>query len=83
LAFGLAPEDAQGQYQGAFIMGSEQVGGMVGPLLLTTLAVGWGAAGWVVLGTMIAICGLTIPLIVRWAHPRLLDGQCAVSETSR
>ena len=45
ISFGLAPAHAQGQYQGAYGMGM-QLGGMVAPVVVTTLAVGWGVPGW-------------------------------------
>lgn len=66
ISFGLAPAHAQGQYQGAYGMGM-QLGGMVAPVVVTTLAIGWGVPGWLVLGALFAILGTLMPPVVRWA----------------
>ncbi|GAB2918974.1 MFS transporter [Micromonospora polyrhachis] len=66
ISFGLAPAHAHGQYQGAYAMGME-LGGMVAPVVVTTLAVAWGAPGWLVLGVMFVGLGLLVPPVVRWA----------------
>ncbi|NES16104.1 MULTISPECIES: MFS transporter [Micromonospora] len=66
ISFGLAPAHAQGQYQGAYGMGM-QLGSMVAPVVVTTLAVGWGVPGWLLLGGMFLVLGLLVPPVVRWA----------------
>ena len=66
ISFGLAPAHAQGQYQGAYGMGM-QLGSMLAPVLVTTLAVGWGAPGWLVLAVLFALLGAAQPPVVRWA----------------
>ncbi|MEH0825693.1 MULTISPECIES: MFS transporter [unclassified Micromonospora] len=66
ISFGLAPARAQGQYQGAYGMGM-QLGGMVAPVVVTSLAVGWGAPGWLLLGGMFVLLGALVPPVVRWA----------------
>ncbi|MEO6086833.1 MAG: MFS transporter [Umezawaea sp.] len=66
IGFDLAPSDNQGQYQGFFGSGVP-VARMVGPLLLTTLVLGWGAAGWLVLGGLFLAAGLAMGPAVRWA----------------
>ncbi|MFK3980273.1 MFS transporter [Micromonospora sp. NPDC050397] len=66
ISFGLAPAHAQGQYQGAYGMGM-QLGGMLAPVLVTTLAVGWGAPGWLVLAVLFVLLGAAQPAVVRWA----------------
>jgi hypothetical protein len=66
IGFDLAPSDKQGQYQGFFGSGVP-VARMVGPLLLTTLVLGWGAAGWLVLGGLFLAAGLAMGPAVRWA----------------
>ncbi|MGN9892837.1 MFS transporter [Micromonospora sp. L31] len=66
ISFGLAPARAQGQYQGAYGMGM-QFGGMVAPVVVTSLAVGWGAPGWLVLGGLFLVLGALVPPVVRWA----------------
>ncbi|MEV6365479.1 MFS transporter [Micromonospora musae] len=67
ISFGLAPADAQGQYQGAYGMGM-QLGSMVAPAVVTTLAVGWGVPGWLVLGVFFLSVGALVPPVVRWAE---------------
>ncbi|MGW0433928.1 MFS transporter [Micromonospora sp. NPDC003197] len=66
ISFGLAPAHAHGQYQGAYAMGME-LGGMLAPVVVTALAVAWGAPGWLVLGVLFVGLGLLIPPVVRWA----------------
>jgi MFS family permease len=66
ISFGLAPAHAQGQYQGAYGMGM-QLGSMVAPLVVTTLAIGWGVPGWLLLGALFLLLGLLVPPVVRWA----------------
>lgn len=75
ISFGLAPAHAQGQYQGAYGMGM-QLGSMVAPVVVTTLAVGWGVPGWLLLGGLFLVLGLLVPPVVRWAartRPALPD----------
>jgi MFS family permease len=67
LGFGLAPADRQGQYQGLFGMGP-QIARMLGPLLLTTLLIGWGTPGWLALGGLFLTAGLAVGPVVRWAE---------------
>ena len=67
LGFGLAPADRQGQYQGLFGMGP-QIARMLGPLLLTTLLIGWGTAGWLALGALFLAAGLAVRPVVGWAE---------------
>ncbi|TDB80098.1 MFS transporter [Micromonospora sp. KC721] len=66
ISFGLAPAHAQGQYQGAYGMGM-QLGGMVAPVVVTSLAVGWGMPGWLLLGGLFLLLGALVPPVVRWA----------------
>ncbi|WP_433331045.1 MFS transporter [Spirillospora sp. CA-294931] len=66
LGFGLAPSDRQGQYQGFFGM-APQLARMLGPLVLTTLLIGWGTAGWFVLGGLFLLAGLAFGPVVRHA----------------
>lgn len=66
ISFGLAPAHAQGQYQGAYAMGG-QVGGMLAPVVITTLAVEWGVPGWLVLGALFLGIGALVPPVTRWA----------------
>ena len=66
ISFGLAPAHAHGQYQGAYGMGM-QLGSMVAPVVVTTLAIGWGVPGWLVLGVVFMLLGALVPPVVRWA----------------
>lgn len=66
ISFGLAPADAHGQYQGAYSIGM-QLGQMLAPFAVTTLAVGWGGPGWLALGAAFALVGAAVPPVVRWA----------------
>jgi len=67
ISFGLAPDGAHGQYQGAHAM-SAQIGGLLAPLAVTALALGWGAPGWLLLGTVFVVAGLLVPPVVRRAR---------------
>ncbi|WP_246341556.1 MFS transporter [Streptomyces physcomitrii] len=76
MAFGLAPEHAQGQYQGTYAMGAD-MGKMLAPALLTWLAVEHGVAGWVVMAVGFALVGAAMPLLVRWAERTADPGKAA------
>lgn len=67
LGFGLAPAHAQGQYQGVYGLGFD-TGQALAPLLLTTLFLGLGRAGWVLLGLVLAGLGSLGPAVVGWAQ---------------
>ncbi|TDO48634.1 MFS transporter [Kribbella sp. VKM Ac-2527] len=66
ISFGLAPEDKQGQYQGFFGTGPA-IARMLGPALLTTLVLGWGPIGWMVVGALFLGTSCATGLAVRWA----------------
>jgi MFS family permease len=66
ISFGLAPEGRHGQYQGFFGSGFT-VARMLGPLLVTTLVLGWGTAGWLVLGAVFVAASVAMGPAVRWA----------------
>ncbi|MEU7281139.1 MFS transporter [Streptomyces sp. NPDC045431] len=69
ISFDLAPAGRQGQYQGFFGMGMP-VARMVGPVLLTTLVIGGGVIGWLVLGVLFLGAGLAMGPAVRMAGRR-------------
>jgi MFS family permease len=67
VSFDLAPAGAHGQYQGLFGSGVA-VARMAGPALLTTLILGGGTVGWVVLGLLFVAAGTAFGSAVRWAE---------------
>ncbi|TDV34521.1 MFS transporter [Actinophytocola oryzae] len=67
LSFGLAPEGRHGQYQGFFGSGFT-VARMLGPLLVTTVVLGWGTAGWLLLGVVFLLAGVAMGPAARWAE---------------
>ncbi len=66
ISFGLAPEGRHGQYQGFFGSGFT-IARMLGPLLVTTVVLGGGTAGWLLLGGVFLAAGLAMGPAVRWA----------------
>ncbi|MGK3207291.1 MFS transporter [Amycolatopsis sp. MEPSY49] len=67
IGFALAPADRQGQYQGFFGTGVS-VARAVGPVLLSTVVVGWGLPGWLLLGAVFLAAGAAMDPAVRWAQ---------------
>ncbi|WP_433355944.1 MFS transporter [Microtetraspora malaysiensis] len=67
IGFDLAPSDKQGQYQGFFGSGAA-IARMLGPLLLTTLVMGHGTPGWLLLGGLFVAAGAAMGPAVRWAE---------------
>jgi hypothetical protein len=75
LGFGLAPDHAQGEYQGALGLGFD-TGQAVAPIVLTTVFLGLGQAGWVLLGLFLGGLGSLGPAVTEWAQrtaPRPFD----------
>ncbi|MBD0675924.1 MFS transporter [Streptomyces sp. CBMA156] len=66
IAFDLAPPGRIGQYQGFFGTGVA-VARTLGPLLLTTLLLDGGLAGWLVLGGVFLAAGHAMGPVARWA----------------
>ncbi|MGW4946530.1 MFS transporter [Actinoplanes sp. NPDC004185] len=66
LSFGLAPAGRHGLYQGMYNSGIP-LARILGPAALTGLILGYGAAGWLVLGALIAAAGLATVPVTRWA----------------
>ncbi|MFI8083238.1 MFS transporter [Kitasatospora sp. NPDC086009] len=67
LGFGLAPDHAQGQYQGFLGIGFA-AGQALAPLVLTTAVLGLGHAGWLLLGVFFAALGAAGPPVAAWAE---------------
>jgi len=70
LSYGLAPEDRQGEYLGAFAMGT-RIYDSLGPVLVTSLILGLGQLGWALLGLMYAGLALGLSAAARWASRAL------------
>lgn len=69
LSFDLAPVDRVGEYQGFFGTGVT-VARTLGPLLLTSLLVGWGTPGWLLLGGATVGASYAMGPATRWAAGR-------------
>jgi MFS family permease len=67
LDFGLAPEHAQGQYQGLVGMGNG-AGQALSPFVLIGLVLAGGRLGFVLLGAWFALLGLAAPAVARWGE---------------
>ncbi|MEU4235051.1 MFS transporter [Nonomuraea sp. NPDC026600] len=66
IGFALAPADKQGQYQGFFGTGVA-VARMLGPVILTTLVIGGGTLGWLLVGGVFVAAGAAMGPAVSWA----------------
>lgn len=67
IGFALAPADQQGQYQGFFGTGVSMARA-AGPVLLSTVVIGWGLPGWLLLGAVFLAAGWAMGPAVRWAQ---------------
>lgn len=63
ISFGLPPADRMGEYQGVFGLG-RGVQQFLGPALVTSLTVGLGTAGWLVLAAVFLAAGLASKVLV-------------------
>lgn len=79
ISFSLAPADRQGQYQGFFATGTA-VARMVGPALLTTVVLGWGSIGWLLVGGLFVVAGYAMGPAVRWAREKNSTSTGAAAE---
>ena len=66
LSIPLMPEGAAGQYQGMFATG-EAAAITAAPLIMTTLVVGWGQPGWLVLAALFLGAVAPAQPVTRWA----------------
>jgi len=76
VSFDLAPPGRHGQYQGFFGSGFT-VARMLGPLVVTTLIISWGTAGWLLLGSLFLAAGVATVPAVRTARARLPENSFA------
>ncbi|RAG81021.1 MFS transporter [Streptacidiphilus pinicola] len=67
LGYGLAPDHAQGQYQGFFGLGFD-AGQALAPLVLTGVVLALGHGGWLLLGLLFAGLGVAGPPVAAWAE---------------
>ncbi|MFB6840154.1 MFS transporter [Streptomyces sp. NPDC056361] len=67
LAYTLAPDHAQGQYQGLFGIGFD-AGQALAPVILTGAVLALGHPGWLLLGLFFATIGAAGPPIATWAE---------------
>lgn len=67
LGFGLAPDHAQGQYQGLLGVGFD-AGQALAPVVLTGAVLALGHAGWLLLGAFFAALGAAGPAVAAWAE---------------
>lgn len=67
LGFGLAPDHAQGQYQGLFGIGFD-AGQALAPLILTGAVLALGHTGWLLLALFFAALGTAGPPVAAWAE---------------
>ena len=70
LSYALAPEDRQGEYLGAFAMGT-RIYDSVGPILVTSMILGLGQLGWALLGLLYAGLALGLSAAAHWAYRAL------------
>jgi MFS family permease len=85
LGFGLAPDHAQGQYQGLLGLGFD-TGQALAPIILTTVCLGLGQAGWLMLGAFFATLGVAGPPVAAWAErtrPAIAVGHASVGTSTR
>jgi Major Facilitator Superfamily len=66
LSYALAPEDRQGEYLGAFAMGT-RIYDTLGPVLVTTMILGLGQLGWALLGLLYLGLALSLSAAAHWA----------------
>ena len=63
IGFGMAREDLQGQYQGAYSLG-RGLSGILGPLIVISIATSSTRIGWIVLAMMFMLVGTAfVPLV--------------------
>ncbi|MEU8892683.1 MFS transporter [Streptomyces sp. NPDC048442] len=67
LGFDFAPPGRTGEYQGFFGTGVP-VARTLGPLVLTTLLMGAGVLGWVLLGVLFLVVSYAMGPVARWAE---------------
>ena len=64
IAFGMASEQLQGQYQGIYSMGMG-LSRVIGPIIVTSTAIAMGRNGWFLLAAFFVLVGSAYPPLVR------------------
>ena len=68
IGFDLAVEKHMGQYQGVYSLGWG-LGGTIGPVFITAMAITLGVVGWAILGLVFLTSGILMHWLVR-THPK-------------
>ena len=68
IGFELAVEKHMGQYQGVYSLGWG-LGGTLGPVYITAMAIGLGVIGWAVMGVVFLVSGIVMHALVK-RHPK-------------
>jgi MFS family permease len=77
-SYALSPPTLVGQYQGLHAMG-RGLGDLVGPTLLTTVAIPLGPIGWLLVATIFAVAGFLTPVVLRLDRRALSAAGCSGS----
>ena len=75
IGFELAVEEHMGQYQGVYSLGWG-FGGTFGPAYVTFMVLGFGLAGWTIVGAVFLVSGIVMHALVK-AHPNVRTSQAA------
>jgi MFS family permease len=67
IGFDLAEEKHMGQYQGVYSLGWG-LGGSFGPLYVTSMILGFGVAGWWIMGGVFLVAGFLMHVLIK-RHP--------------
>jgi MFS family permease len=68
IGFELAVEKHMGQYQGVYSLGWG-LGGTLGPVYITAMAIGLGVIGWAIMGVVFLAAGILMHWLVK-THPK-------------
>jgi MFS family permease len=68
IGFELAVEKHMGQYQGVYSLGWG-LGGTLGPVYITAMAIGLGVIGWAIMGAVFLAAGILMHWLVK-THPK-------------
>jgi MFS family permease len=67
LSYELAPDHAQGQYQGLFGM-TDQLGAALTPVIATFVVIRLGLPGWLLFGAVLLAAGVAVSPVARWGQ---------------